>query len=100
MITTFQLEIAKPFITHFKENISSKIVSAFSVFDPRKAPKADSHDFPSYGEEAISTLLTHYGVEKPAETMLGELIIREVVITSNVTTEWKTYRQLLVNIQA
>ena len=45
------------------------IVSAFSVFDPRKAPKADSPDFPRYGKETISTLLTHYGLEKPAETM-------------------------------
>ena len=29
--------------------------------------------------------------------MLGELTIREAVITSDVTTEWKTYRQLVVN---
>ena len=52
VITTFQEEVAKPFITHLKENISrrftslSKIVLAFSVFDPEKAPKADSPDFP------------------------------------------------------
>ena len=102
-ITTFQEEVAKPFITHIKENISSrfasssKIVSAFNVFDPRKAPNADSTDFPRYGQEAIGTLPTHYGVEKPTETMLRKLIIRDTVITSDVTTEWKTYRQLVVN---
>ena len=103
VITTFQEQVVKPFITHLKENISSrfasssKIVSAFSIFDPRKAPKADSPDFPRYGEEAIKTLLTHYGVEKPAGTMLGDETVREAIITSDVATEWKTYRQLLVN---
>ena len=47
-ITTFQEQVAKPFIAHLKENISScfsptnDIISAMSIFDPRKAPKADS----------------------------------------------------------
>ena len=34
---------------------------------------------------------------EPAEILLGEPTNREAVITSNITTEWKTYRQLLVN---
>ena len=88
---------AKPFIAHLKENISSRftsssdIVSALSIFDPRKAPKVDSPALPQY------TLLAHYGAEKPAETLLGEPTNMEAVITSDITTEWKTYRQLLVN---
>ena len=39
-------------------------------------------------------LLAHYGAEKPAETLLGEPTNREA---TDITTEWKTYRQLLVN---
>ena len=102
-IITFQEQVAKPFIAHLKENISSRftsssdIVSALSIFDPRKAPKVHSHDLPQYGEQAITKLLAHYGAEKPGETLLGEPTNREAVITSDITTEWKTYRQLLVN---
>ena len=44
--TTFQDQVTKPFIAHLKENISSRfssnVISAMSIFDPRKAPKADS----------------------------------------------------------
>ena len=72
-------------------------MSALSIFDPKKAPKVHSLDLPQYGEEAITTLLAHYGAEKPAETLLGEPTNREAVITSDITTEWKTYCQLLVN---
>ena len=101
-ITTFQEQVTKPFIAHLKENISScfsssnDVVSAMSIFDPRKAPKADSQT-PEYGEEAIGTLLAHYGSEKPAETLHGNSTNRESIITSDITTEWKTYRQLLVS---
>ena len=102
-IITFQEQAAKPLIAHLKVNISSRltsssdIVTALSSFDPRKAPKVDSPDLPQYGEQAITTLLAHYGAEKPAETLLGEPTNREAVITSDITTEWKTYHQLLVN---
>ena len=72
-------------------------MSPLSIFDPRRAPKVDSLDLPQYGEQAITTLLAHNGTEKPAETLLGEPTNREAVITSDITTEWKTYRQLLVN---
>ena len=70
-----------------------------SIFDPRKAPKADSRtpDLSNYGEEAIGTLLVHYGSEKPAETLHGELTSKEVIITSDITTEWKMYHQVLVS---
>ena len=102
-IITFQEQAAKPFFAHLKENISSRftsssdIVSSLSVFDPRKATKVDSPDLPQYGEQAITTLMAHYGAEKPAETLLVEPTNREADITSDITTDWKTYRQLLVN---
>ena len=104
-ITTFQEQVIKPFIAQLKENISSHfsssndVVSAMSIFDPKKAPKADSQtpDLSKYGEEAIGILLAHYGSEKPAETLHGNSTNREAIITSDITTEWKTYRQLLVS---
>ena len=88
--TSFQEQAAKPFIAHLKENISSRftsssdIVSALSIFNPRKAPKVDSPDLPQYGEQA---LLAHYEAKKPAETLLGEPTNREAVITSEITTK-------------
>ena len=45
---TLQEQVTKPFIAYAKENISShffssnNVVSAMSIFDSRKAPKADS----------------------------------------------------------
>ena len=100
--TTFQEQVTKPFIAHLKENISSRfssssnVISAMSIFDPRKAPKVDSRvpDLSKYREEAIGTLLVDYGSEKPAETLHGNLTSKKVIITSDVTTERKMYHQL------
>ena len=44
-------------------------MSALSTFDPTKASRADLPVLPRYSEEAIITLLVHYGVEKAAETI-------------------------------
>ena len=54
-------------------------------------------DLSKHGEEAIGTLLVHYESEKPAETLHGNLTSKEAIITSDITTEWKTYRHLLVS---
>ena len=40
---------------------------------------------------------SNYRAQKPAKTLVGEPTNREAVITSDITTEQKTYRQLLVN---
>ena len=81
------------------QSCSSQLPSckALSIFDPRKASKIDSPNLPQNGEQATTTLLAHYEAEKPAETLLDEPTNREAVITSDITAEWKTYRQLLVN---
>ena len=99
-IQVFQEEAGKPFVAQLKENISSRfassseIISSFSIFDPRKAPK---DNLSQYGEEEVQTLLSHYGAEKPAETLLGEQKTREGIISSDIITEWKTFRQLFVS---
>lgn len=66
MIGSFQETVARPYISHLKENISSRfeshdIVSALAIFDPRKVPSADSLELPEYGKKSIEVLLDHYG---------------------------------------
>ena len=41
-----------------------------------------------------STLLAHYGINRSAET-LGEETVKETMISSDITTEWKTFRQFM-----
>ena len=100
-ITTFQQNIAKPFVSHLKDNISSHfasssgVVPAMSILDPRKVPDVDSPDLPQYGNESIRTLLAHNGKEQPAETTVAETNIREAVISSEISSEWKVYRQFM-----
>ena len=84
-IKTFQEKVAKPFISHLKGNISSRfassgdVVSALSIFDPRKVPCVDSDDLSCYGEDSVSTLLAHYGIERSAETLDGEETVKEAI---------------------
>ena len=54
IISSFQEQVAKPFVTMLKVNISSQfvsqdVVSSFSIFDPKKVPAADSSDLLHYG---------------------------------------------------
>ena len=99
-IKSFQETVAKPFIAHLKNNISSRfassgdVLSAFSIFDRRKVPSNNSEDWSSYGEDSIKTLIAHYGVEKTAETLQGEEKVKEKM-SDDVTTEWKTFRQFM-----
>ena len=98
-IKSFQERVAKPFVSHLKGNITSRfassgeIVPALSIFDPRKMPSTDSNDLKSYGEDSIKTLFAHYGASKPAETLHGEETVKEAIISSDISTEWKTYCQ-------
>ena len=99
-ITRFQETIAKPFIANLKDNISSRfassgdVLSALSIFDPKKVP-VDSDHLYHYGEDSISTLLAHYGVDRSAETLQGEETVKEAMISPDITTEWKTFRQFM-----
>ena len=101
-ILSFQNTIAKPFVVDLKANITSRfassnaVVSAFSIFDPRKVPKQDSVSLPTYGEESVGKLIAHYGEDREAETVDGEETMKAAIISTEIRTEWKTFRQLLV----
>ena len=83
----------KLFLSLLKENISSRfasssdVVSDMSIFHPRKVPGADSPDLPLYGEQAIRTLLAHYGTDKLTETLNGEKVAKAAIVTSDIITE-------------
>ena len=57
----------------------------------------DFPHLPVYAKEAITMLLANYGAEKLTETLLGEPTYREAVITSDFTTDWNMYHQLILN---
>ena len=101
-IADFLDRTVKPFVKCLKDNYSSHfasssaIVSALSIFDPKTAKNVTSSDISKYGEQQIETILEHYGAPKQAETLLGESITREAIITPDIVTEWKTYRHLLL----
>ena len=92
--------MAKLFISDLKENLSSRfassgqVVSALGIFDPKKLP-ADPKNLPSYGDEFIPTLLKRYGTERSAKTIESEETVREAMVSSDITTEWKTYHQYM-----
>ena len=98
----FQNTVGKPFVADLKANITSRfssstaVVSALSIFDPRKVPKPDSVSLPTYGDDSVEKLIAHYGEDRYAETVDGEETVKRTMISTEILTEWKTFRQLLV----
>ena len=63
-ICSFQERVGKPFIRLIKDNTSSQfrfsskaVLSAFSIFDPKKVPSLSTHELPLYGDSSIQTLI-------------------------------------------
>ena len=87
--------MAKHFITDLKNNIvcrfTSQDVSSFSIFDPEKMPALDTTDLSCYGEDCIGTILKHYGKDLTAESVLAEESVEPALVSSDITSEWKTY---------
>ena len=99
-IASFQDSFAKHFITDLKNSIvnrcaSRDMVSSFSIIYPKKMSPLDSSDLSSYGLNYIETMLHHYGKELPAKSLLGEVITKPALISSDLYTEWKTFRRYI-----
>ena len=100
-ITSFQDNVGKPFVALVKENIANRfssskdIITSFSIFDPKKVPAPTSVDLTSYGEDSISTLIDHYGKDLQGKTVEGIAFEKAAIISRDVQTEWKTYRQMM-----
>ena len=71
------------------------MLSAFSIFDPKKVPQPSSTELLDYGDSSILTLIEHYGKDLPAKSVQGMDFVKDAIISSDVSTEWKTYRSLL-----
>ena len=99
-IQSFHNAVGKPFISDLKCNISSRftsqdVVSAFSIFDPKKILSPESPEYPSYGEDSVNTLNRHYGVDRPAQTLEGEEFSKPALTSAEISIEWKTFRHYL-----
>ena len=77
-ICSFQERVGKPFIRLIKDNISSQfrssskdVLSAFSIFDPKKVPSLSIHELPLYGDSSIQTLIGKFGRDLPAKSLEG-----------------------------
>lgn len=74
---------------------SQDTVTAFSIFDPKKVPSSDSHDVKLYGESAIHTLLSQFGILKPSKGLDGVEYNQEPIISDEVIIEWKNFRRFI-----
>ena len=54
-----------------------------------------SDELSCYGETSINILLKHYGSERSAETLQGEMTVRDAIISPDIRTEWKTFCQFM-----
>jgi len=64
-------------------------VAVFNIFNLKKIPETE---FRTYGEQSLETLLQHYGVPKAAVTPNGDPFTKKPLISSDIQTEWKTFR--------
>ena len=71
------------------------IVSALSIFDPRKVPSSDSTQLPTYGTKSIELLTDHYAQKRHSLTLDEEEMQKEGLITPELHTEWITFRAFL-----
>ena len=93
----FSKKSGKPFYqtrsSRFRSS-SKDVLSAFSIFDPKKMPSL-SHELPLYGDSSIQTLIGQFGGNLPAKSLEGIEFEKAAIVSSDLSTEWKTYRQLL-----
>ena len=72
------------------------MLSAFSSFNPKKVPSLSTHELPIYGDSSIQTLIGQFGGDLPAKSLEGTEFEKEAIVSSDLSTEWKPYRQLLI----
>ena len=72
------------------------MLSAFSIFDPKKVPSLSTHEQPLYGDSSIQTLFGQFGTDLPAKSLEGNEFEKAAIVSSDRSTEWKMHRQLLI----
>ena len=93
---SFQERVGKPFIRLIKDNISSQfrssskdVLSAFSIFDPKKVPSLSTHHLPLFGDSSIQTLIEQFRRDLPAKSLEGTEFEKAAIVSSDLSTEWK-----------
>ena len=69
---------------------------ACNIFDPKKVPSLSTHELPLYGDSSIQTPIEHFEINLPAKSLEGTEFEKAAIVSSDFSTEWKTYRQLLI----
>ena len=69
------------------------VLSGFSIFDPKKEVPSLSNMSYLYME---TTLIGQFGRDLPAKSLEGTKFEKAAIVSSDLNTEWKTYRQLLI----
>ena len=58
----------------------------------RKVPSLSTHELPLYGDSSIQTLIGQFGRDLPAKSLEGTEFEKTAIVTSDLSTECKTYR--------
>ena len=61
-----------------------------------KVPSLSTHELPLYGDSSIQTLTGQFRRDFPAKSLEGTEFEKAAIVTSDLSTEWKTYRHLLI----
>ena len=92
-IQNFQARVRNPFVGTLKAN--RDVVSAFSIFNPKKTPNTDASEYQKYGADSVEVLLNHYGETKSAVSLQGEHFKKKGLVTDEVKVEWKMLKHYL-----
>ena len=68
-------------------------------FDPKKVPILSTHELPLYGDSSIQTLTGQFGRYLPAKSLEGTEFEKAAIVSSDFSTEWKTYVSSLLSSQ-
>ena len=86
----FQERVGKPFIRLIKDNISSwfrssskDVLSAFSIFDPKKVPSLSTHELPLYGDSSIQNLIGQFGWDLPVNSLERTEFEKAAIVSSD-----------------
>ena len=72
------------------------MLSAFSIFDPKKVPSLLLIELPLYGDSSIQTLTGQFERDLPAKSLEGTEFKKADIVFSDLNTGCKMYRQLLI----
>ena len=93
-ICSFQERVGKLYTRLIKDNIfsgfrssSKDVLSAFSIFDPKKVPSLSTHEQPLYGDGSIQTFIGQFRRDSPAKSLEGTVFEMAAIVSSDLRVE-------------